>query len=222
MFARAFVGLFTLFMSTAALAGPSFVGAYRLAAGPDMVGELILRADGRFRYELGGGALYEQAQGRWEAVDGQVRLYTDPRPRHPIFAAGKRTTTQEGPLKLLVTWPDGRGVAGVDITVGFDSGPPRPGYTQDYGWVMSPDEHRVARWIELVEPIHGLFSPRFGLDARAGNALTFILTPNDLEIADFDGTAVKRIGNHLIMHQRLGDLTFVSGQPNGARSSLDE
>lgn len=213
------MGAFALFMSTAAFAGPSFVGTYRLAGGPDMVGELILRADSHFRYELGGGALNEQAQGRWEAVNGRVLLYTEPRPKRAIFSTGQQAATQESPLKLLVTWPDGRGVAGVDFTIGFDAGPPETGYTQDYGWTMSPDEHRVARWIELVEPIYGVVSQRFGLNLNAGNALTFILIPNDLGIADFEATVVERVGDRLIMHQRLGDLTFVSDQPDADGAS---
>ncbi|MEO5494629.1 MAG: hypothetical protein ABIR08_11480 [Sphingomonas sp.] len=198
-----------LFTSVAAFAQSSFVGDYRLADGPDVVGELILEADGRFQYALGAGALDEQAEGRWVEADGQVRLYTEPKPKPAVFAAGPQAATKDGPLKLLVTWPNGRGIAGVDFTIGFDSGEAVTDYTQDYGWTMSRDERRIPRWLELREPIHGVASPRFAIDVGKGNALTFVLTPNDLGVVDFDGTVLERVGDRVVMHQRLGDLTFV-------------
>ncbi|MEO5938196.1 MAG: hypothetical protein ABIQ43_04220 [Sphingomonas sp.] len=198
-----------LFASAAALAQSSFVGDYRLSDGPDVAGELILRADGRFQYALAAGALDEQAEGRWVEANGQVRLYTEPKPKPAVFAAGPQIATKDGPLKLLVTWPNGNGIAGVDVTIGFDSGPPVSDYTQDYGWTMPPDERRIPRWVELREPIHGVASPRFAIDVAKGNALTFVLTPNDLGTVDFDGTVVEWVGDRLVMHQRLGDATFV-------------
>lgn len=212
--ARTIAGVLVLMLSAATAQGPSFVGEYRLVAGPDMAGELSLTADGHFRYALGGGALDERAAGRWVARDGRVLLYTEPRPRPAQFAAGRHGATRDGPLKLLVTWPNGRGIAGVDFTIGFDKGDDETGYTQTYGWTMSPDEHRTPRWIELVEPIHGIASPRFAIDRRAGNALTFVLTPNDLGVADFEGTPVERVDGGLVMHQRLGDLRFVRQAPD--------
>ena len=193
---------------SSAITEPSFVGDYHLAGGPDVFGELTLKTDGHFQYELGAGALDERAQGRWIEVDGRVRLYTDPRPKPAIFSMGGRSAAKGGSLKLLVTWPNGHGIAGVDFTIGFDSGPPTIGYTQDYGWTASGEERRRPRWIELSEPIHGIASPRFAIDDSAGNVLTFVLTPNDLGVVDFDGTLVERVGDQLIMHQRLGDLSF--------------
>ncbi|MBS0479360.1 MAG: hypothetical protein JSR79_08685 [Proteobacteria bacterium] len=141
-------------------------------------------------------------------ADGKALLYTEPKPKPAIFAAGQQSVTN-GPLRLLVTWPNGEGIAGIDFTIGFDSGPPMTDYTQYYGWTMPPNEKRIPRWIELAEPIHGVASPRFAIDIGKGNALNFVLTPNDLGIVDFDGTAVERIGGRLVMHQRRGDLSFV-------------
>ena len=189
-------------------AAQSFVGNYRLSDGPDVAGQLILKADGRFKYALAAGALDEQAEGRWVQIDGQVRLYTEPKPTPPVFSAGPQAATTDGPLKLLVTWPNGRGIAGVDFTIGFDSGDPVSDYTQDYGWTMPPDEKRVPRWVELREPIHGVASPRFAIDLGKGNALTFVLTPNDLGVVDFDGAVVERVGDRLVVHRRIGDMTF--------------
>jgi len=208
-FARTIACALTVFASAATFAQSSIVGDYRLADGPDVAGELVLKPDGRFQYALAAGALDEQAEGRWVVADGQVRLYTEPKPRPAVFSAGPRTVTKDGPLKLLVTWPNGEGIAGVDFTIGFDFGPPVTGYTQYYGWTMPPGERRVPRWVELVEPIHGVASPRFAITSGKGNALTFVLTPNDLGVVDFDGTVLERVGDRLIMHQRRGDMTFV-------------
>jgi len=201
-----------VFAAATASAQASFAGAYRLAGGPDVVGELILKTDGRFQYALAAGALDEQAEGRWVAADGQVRLYTEPKPKPAVFSAGPQSTTKDGPLKVMVTWPNGDGIAGVDVTIGFATDPTVTDYTQYYGWTMPPDEKRIPRWIELVEPIHGIKSARFAIDIGKGNALTFVLTPNDLGVVDFDGTVLERTGDRLVMHQRLGDLTFVRSQ----------
>lgn len=200
-------------VGSAALGEPPSVGKYRLSGGPDVFGELVLKSDGGFQYVLGAGALDEHAEGRWVLNNAMVRLYTTPRPKAATFAAGLHSVTTEGPLKLLVNWPNGSGIAGVNFTIGFDSGEPEVGYTQDYGWTMSRDDHRIPRWVELAEPIHGITSPRFAIDLRAGNVLTYVLTPNDLGTADFDGTLLERVGDRLVMHQRLGDLTFVQAEP---------
>lgn len=207
--ARVLACVLAVVLATGALAQSSFVGDYRLADGPDVAGELILKPDGRFQYALAAGALDEQAEGRWVAVDGQVRLYTEPKPKPAVFSAGPQIATKDGPLKVLVTWPGGDGIAGIDLTIGFDSGPPVTDYTQYYGWTMPAGERRVPRWIELVEPIHGVVSPRFAIDTAKGNALTFVLTPNDLGVVDFDGAIVEQVGDRLVVHQRRGDLTFV-------------
>jgi hypothetical protein len=36
-------------------------------------------------------------------------------------------------------------------------------YTQESGWTLPPGDHRVPRWIELSEPIHGFASPRYAI-----------------------------------------------------------
>jgi hypothetical protein len=202
------VGL-ALVCAVAARAETPVAGAWRLSAGPDVAGALMLSEDGRFRYWLSAGALDEQAEGRWAIRDGQIRLDTEPRPVPPRFSAAPPSSPETGAFSLRVTWPDGRGIAGVDFRIGFDSGDPLTGYTQEDGWTLPEDETREPRWVELAEPIHGIASPRFPLDPDAGRAMTFILTPNDLGIADFDDALLEREGDRLILHQRLGKLPFV-------------
>ena len=191
------------------LADPGLIGQYRLAEGPDVAGQLILTADGRFHYGLAAGALDEEAHGRWQALDSAICLYTEPKPVPPAFTRVPAATTGDREATLLVTWPNGRGIAGIDFRIGFDSGDPLEGYTQDYGWSMPEGDERVPRWIELSEPMHDIASPRFVLEPQDKGRLTVILTPNDLGIVDFEGACLEQRGDYVILHRKEGDMKFV-------------
>ncbi len=185
------------------------VGRFRAAAGPDLASELVIKADGHFAYILSYGALDEHAAGHWVRADTGIRLYTDPKPVPASFALDPPSKTGEAKLSLLVAWPDGRGIAGIDFRIGFASGDPITGYTQEDGWSLSPDEQRSPTWIELVEPIHGVSSPRFPIDLEKGNALHFTLTPNDIDVFDFQGTPVDVEAGALVMHRNGAMLKYV-------------
>ncbi len=207
--------LSALLASVPVSAAPRLTGHYRLAGGPDVAGELEIGADYRFRYALAAGALDEQAAGRWVQQGAKVCLFTEPRPVPPVFtlaprpAPNKNAPTEEA-ATLLVKWPNGRGVALVDFRIGFDSGEPLDGYTQDYGWTMPQDDSRVPRWIELAVPMHGLKSPRLALDGHERGTINVVLTPNDLGIVDFQGACLEAQGTGYVLHHRdLGDMRFV-------------
>ena len=187
--------------SPAAAAGDTLAGRYRLDDGPDVASELILRSDGRFEYFLMAGALDEQARGTWQADGTALKLTTLPRPVPAVFSPGPVNSTPDARLALHVTNPAGRGIASVHFTLGFDRGPPVTGYTQDYGWTLDPSEARAPRWIELSVPIHSLRSPRFPLDLAKGNAVTFVLTANDLGTVDFTGMRIDIERGRLVMHR---------------------
>lgn len=189
--------------------GPDPVGRYRAAAGPDLASELVIEANGHFEYVLYYGALDEHAAGHWTRADGGIRLYTDPKPVPAAFALDAPSKTGDAKFSLLVAWPDGRGIAGIDFRIGFASGDPITGYTQEDGWSLSPDEQRSPTWIELVEPIHGVSSPRFPIDLEKGNALHFTLTPNDIDVFDFQGTPVDVEAGALVMHRNGAMLKYV-------------
>ena len=188
---------------------PSFIGHYRVAAGPDMAGGLEIAAGHRFRYAFGGGALDEQAAGRWVQQGAKVCLYTEPRPVLPQFTLTPRSAPSDAAPTLLVKWPNGRGIAGVDVVVGFDHGEPLTGYTQDYGWTMPQDDSRVPRWIELAVPMHGLKSPRLALDGEARGTINVLLTPNDLGVVDFQGACLDARGNAFFLQRGGGEMRFV-------------
>ena len=201
--------LSALLATTPAMAASPLIGHYRLAGGPDVVGELEITADHRFRYGLSAGALDEQAAGRWVEEGASVCLYTEPRPVPPVFTLGSRNAPARGAPTLLVKWPNGRGTALVDFVIGFDKGDPLSGYTQDYGWTMPRADRRAPRWIELAVPMHGLKSPRLMLDRKARGTINVLLTPNDLGMVDFQNACLEAVDSGFVLHRDRGDMRFV-------------
>ena len=191
----------TIALSSTAVAGDGIAGRYRLHDGPDVASELVLKPDGKFEYFLMAGSLDEQSQGTWKVDGTTLRLNTLPKPVPAEFSRGPTSSTANGKLVIHVTNAQGRGLASVHFDLGFDSGPPVKGYTQDYGWTLEPDESRTPRWIELSVPIYNLRSSRFPIDLAKGNELTFILTPNDLGTIDFTGMQIDIQPHKLIMHR---------------------
>lgn len=184
-------------------------GHYRLVGEHDVASELILQADGHFQYALAAGALDEQAEGRWTREGDTVFLTTEPKPRPAVFTSGPAGRIKGTPLNVKVTWPNGRGVALIDLRVGFDKGEPATGYTQNYGWTMASDEKRVPRWIEFALPMYALQSQRFTIDAAKANDLTFVLTPNDLGTVDFERLPLTIGDARLVMHRFESELVYV-------------
>jgi len=189
--------------------GAGWPGRYRVSEGPDLAGQLVLQGNGRFAYALIAGALDENAQGSWREDGGLVRLTTSPKPVGPVFAPGNPGNAPDGRLRVAVTWPSGRGIPGIDFRVGFAVGEPILGYTQEEGWTEPDDSVPDPLWIELVEPVHGIVSPRFPVPAGQ-RLLAFVLTPNDIGVVDFTDAAFRRDGEaYLLSHPRGGDVRFV-------------
>ncbi|HYD37046.1 MAG TPA: hypothetical protein VEA60_05500 [Allosphingosinicella sp.] len=183
-------------------------GDYRLVGEQDVASGIRLTPDGRFRYFLIAGALDEQAEGRWSLAGRSIVLVTEPKPRPPKFRRGESRRTGEAALTVKVASPDGRGIAGIDLRLGFDEGEPILAYTQEDGWSLPAGESRTPRWIELAVPMHGLASPRFPIDLAAGNALDFTLIPNDLGVLDFEGVTVTVERMALIVERGGGRLRY--------------
>ena len=193
----------------ASAAPPNLIGHYRLAGGPDVVGELEITTDHHFRYGLAAGALDEQASGRWVEDGAKVCLFTEPRPVPPAFTLGPRSAPARNAPTLLVKWPNGRGVALVDFVIGFDKGEALTGYTQDYGWTMPRGDRRAPRWIELALPIYGFKAPRLSLDGKSRGTINVLLTPNDLGMVDFQHACLEAADGGFVLHRDRGDMRFV-------------
>ena len=180
-----------------------YAGRYRIANGPDSAGGLELQADGRFRYVRSEGALDQHAEGNWTETGGDIRLTTAPKPVLPVFARGpdaKPDGDQAAPT-LHVRLADGRDLAGVDFRLGLTTGTSLAGYTQAEGWSFEePGDQRIA-WVELVEPIYEIVSPRFVIDPPAAGALVFVLTPNDIEVVDFQNDRFERRTDDFVLHR---------------------
>ena len=176
-------------------AGPgnlAAAGRYRDNAGPDVVVELELGRDGRFRFGIVAGSLGARAEGRWTSDGRVVTLTTEPRPTPPSFTVGPVTRSDEHPLSILVNGPDGEGIATIDVRVGMADGRVLEGYTQDYGWQPGEGEQvGIPAWVEISEEIQGIPRHRFELDASAGNVFAFTLIPNDFGIAEFHETRAE-------------------------------
>ena len=205
----------TLLLAAALIAAPAaaqdspFVGEYSLAEGPDVGGGLLIRNDGRFQYLLAAGALDERAEGRWEARGDTICLTTDPKPVPPAMEKGALIEVEGSVPTLLVTWPNGRGIPGVDFTIGFDSGDPIEDYTQADGWTMPEEDQRIPRWVELREAIYNITAPRFELTEADGGKLRAIIVPNDIGVVDFEGACAEKTERGLTLHRAEGDMRFV-------------
>ena len=209
----------TLLLAAALLAAPAvptaaaqespWVGEYGLAEGPDVGGGLLIRNDGRFQYMLAAGALDEQAEGRWEARGDMICLTTDPKPVPPAMEKGPPVAVEGAVPTLLVTWPGGKGIAGIDFTIGFDSGDPIEDYTQYDGWTMPEGDTRMPRWVELREPIYDIAAPRYELTEADGGKLRVIIVPNDMGVVNFEGACAEKTERGLTLHRAEGDMRFV-------------
>jgi len=198
-----------LAMTSVMAASAPPAGHYRLVGQQDVASELVLGSDGRFEYGLSAGALDEHAEGRWTSDGTTILLTTEPKPKPASFGLARSEHTTESPLHLGVTWPDGRGIPGVDFIITFDTGEPVTGYTQEYGWDLSPDEKRKPRSVEFAIPMYELKSQRFAIDSGDSNSLTFALTPNDLGVTDFEALPLTIGKDQLLMHRYGETLIYI-------------
>jgi hypothetical protein len=183
-------------------------GTYRLHQ-HDSASELALLPNGHFRFFFAAGALDLAAEGRWTSDGHNVILNTEPTPVPPAFAAGPVSRGEE-PLSIKVTNPSGRGLALIDIRLGFADGHVVEGYTQDDGWRLTEESDAgAARWVELTIGMYGLPPQRFPLDPAAGNEFAFILTPNGLGVQDFHDTVLPITREGLVLNLLGGSGTYV-------------
>lgn len=173
-------------------------GRYRLSGSPDVVAMLELRPDGRFRYMLIAGAVDAHSEGVWASDGRSVTLNTSPRPVPPELSVGP-VTRAEGVLSILVTTPGGRGIPGIDLRLGYADGQVVESYTQEDGWRPAEgDPAGVPVWVDVSWSMYDVPPRRFTLDAAAGNAFVFVLTPNDLQMLDFRDWVLDISGDDLV------------------------
>lgn len=195
------LALLALGIAPSAAAQDGAAGRYRLVGEQDVASELILRKDGSFEYFLMAGSLDEHAKGKWTANGARLYLETLPIPKPAVFVMGAGSTSTTAPLTVNVRWPDGRGIAGIDVEIGFDAGDVLTDYTQEYGWSLSADEARRPLWIKLKVPMYQLVSERLAIDTAISNALSFTLVPNDLGALDFRNYLIEVLPGRLVVNR---------------------
>ena len=206
-----------LFIAAFALPGmgsPAFAGEkvepglYRATEGPDVASMLQIGEDGHFRYMLSVGALDEQAEGYWRRAGDGVALFSDPKPVPPAFSVDAQERTGDAPFSLVVAWPGGQGIAGIDFRLGLASGEVIEGYTQYYGWSLGSEDRGRPAWVELTDPINRISSPRLAIDADV-RILRIRYTPNDLGKQDFNGAMVLSREGGVEFHHPDGVIRYV-------------
>lgn len=179
-------------------------GRYRLAGSPDEVVAFELLADGRFRFMMAAGAVDARSEGRWASDGRTVTLNSWPRPTPPEFRAAPATRGGEAPWTILVSDPNGRGLAGVDLRVGLANGETEESYTQNYGWRSGTE----PRWVEISLAMYNIAPRRFELDGRQGNVFNFTLVPNDFGVIDFRDERFEISGRDLVSNRDGRRSTF--------------
>ena len=178
----------------------------------ELVAGLWLKADGTFQYWLTVGSLDETAKGRWTASGSRIQLVNDHPVKPPTITPGPAAKDASTKLHLKIVTPSGRGVPGVDLTVGLADSKTEEGYTQADGWTLPAGQTGKPRWVSFSMDSYRLQSPRFPIDLGAANMLTYLLTPNDIGVVDAstmtvtasrDGLTVIREG-HLMQFGRRG------------------
>ena len=203
---RALLSLLLAAAGGSASAEPGPEGRWRLTGEPDVGSELLISSDGTFGYGLSAGALDEYSRGRWRREGDRLLLFTDPKPIPPAFSAGPARAAG-GAATIRVVGPEGSGVAGIDVLVGFADGSTAEGYTQEEGWSLPAGERRKPIWVELSVPMFGLASKRLSLSETADD-FTFVLTPNDLGLVDFEAARVDVERGRLILHHGEAAMTY--------------
>lgn len=198
---------------TLVLAGPAFantdasaVGLWRSTGSPDTAAMLELSAGGRFRFMLAEGALDERAEGVWTGDGPMLMLTSRPRPVRPTITLAPTAPSCDRAFCLIVETPEGQGVAGIDFRIEGKTGEPIEGYTQYDGWGTDRFDHAPAT-IQLAEPVCGIVSQPVPI-ALGVRSMRFILTPNDLGIADFDGVSATMDADVLTLEHRLHPIRF--------------
>lgn len=198
---RRLLPLFALLLM--AMAPPE--GRYRATGVHDLASELELSADGRFHWLLAYGSLDKEARGTWRREGERILLTTDQPVRPPQFEMIEAKRGEPGGLDVMVTGPDGEGLALVDIELLYDGAPPDTGYTQRTGWRIALPPDKRLTGIRLGLAAYGVPFQQFPVDLAKGNILRFRFLPNDFVIQDFRATP--------LLTQSDGSLLLDFGRP---------
>lgn len=198
-----FTAAFACLAPVAQASGDTFaVGRYVLTGVREMGAELVLGADGQFEYMLAYGAYDEYARGTWQFRDGKVLLNSVGADIPPAFKLQESAHRPEPVIGVQVLSQDGKGLAGIDVTIDFDGQTRRTGYTQSYGLNVPWEKAAAPRGIALAIDMYGVEPQWFKDLPPAHNQYVFVFEPGSLGQArfrdapfDWDGTALTTVRN---------------------------
>ena len=173
----------------------------------ELVAELILASDGRFRYGLSYGALDERAQGRWESDGIQVFLDSDP-VTPPSFTLLDQSPAGENEFRLKLDLPDGISPqyfnALAVLSDGSTVGSPL-GYQT---WVVPLQPGQSVVSVKFQLSVIDIESERFTLAAGRASEARFSFAPNDLGQVAFAHQPLAIDGRELLLGRHDRDLRF--------------
>lgn len=153
----------------------------------DVAAGLELRADRRFRYLLGYGALDEQAEGTWRVAGGRVLLTSGP-VIPPRFVLTDRRAAPAGRLRVSLAVPAGLSRQYFKLEVRrADGSTSEQQFGDETDWLdLEPGQGPVA--VALTLPVFDLRSDPVDVPDAGGLALGFRFEPHDLGRVAFADT----------------------------------
>lgn len=176
-------------------------GRYGLKRKIEVASQIVLRADGRFSYELLYGASEEAAQGRWSVRGGELVLQGDAASRaaHFVLQPARRGDAVDGPASVIVEYRD-EAVAGIALLALGDAPQLARGVSGEQPWPVpfaGPLRHLVLSHPETGRATIALAKHRGGL-------LRFMVYPPPAGLRDFH--AVIGIEDGKLLWDRDGQL----------------
>lgn len=176
-------------------------GRYGLTRKIEVASQIVLRADGRFSYQLLYGADEEAAQGRWSVRRGELVLQGDAASRAAPFVLQppRRGDAVDGPASIVVEYRD-EPVAGINLLALGDAPQLANGVSGEQPWPVpfaGPLRHLV-----LSHPETGRAT--VALAKRRGGLLRFLVYPAPAGLRDFQ--AVIGIEEGKLLWDRDGQL----------------
>jgi hypothetical protein len=186
-------------------------GHYYLHGVHEVGSELLLHPDGRFEYFLAYGAYDETASGTWTVAGGRVLLNTTGISAPPRFRLKQRASKPDKPLTILVQDQNGRGLAGIDISIDYGDKNLDTGYTQEYGW-QAAGPRGLPQAIGLGIKMYNLEPQWFKVAGTSDNYYVFEFSPGDLGRAKFQNTPLTPENGDLIMEREGRKMRYVKGR----------
>lgn len=206
--------------AVSAVAAPANAGAdtceVRLAAQyavrhMETGGGILLRAGGRFYYELSYGALDEVAVGQWTCDDDAVFLTSDP-VNPPRFLVQHVGEGRPGQIHIALDLPEGVPRQYFSVIVRYADGALQRRQFDEDGLTIDVSTSAPLAIVPVLE-VYEIAGDPIPLPAVPGFEVTLRFTPNDLGKVAFSHTPLQRFGEDLLLHRFNATIHLVRTRP---------